>query len=80
MYLDAQNHPNPTTFDSWANGGACPYVGVNVQRMAQFTEQKELWGQGKADTILSLMTRVLAEKCPAWTNAQKEEFEEKFSK
>ena len=80
MFLDAENHPEPEKFSIWAKGGICPYEGVNVERMANFSEQKEFWGQGKRDTILNLMNRILTEKCPAWTEEQKAEFEAKFKK
>ena len=62
MLLDASAHPSTAAFDAWAKGGPCPYQAVKVQRIANFTENKTLWGKGKADTIYNLMVRVLKEK------------------
>jgi hypothetical protein len=62
MLLDASAHPDTAAFDAWATGGSCPYQGVKVQRIANFTENKTLWGKGKADTIYNLMVRILKEK------------------
>ena len=62
MLLDASAHPDPATFQKWADGGECPYTGVKVQRIANFTENRKLWGKGKPDTIHNLMVRVLKEK------------------
>lgn len=79
MVWDSLNHPDPTTFDRWANGGNCPYSETNVQRAANFREKRELWGKGKVCPPYELMQRVLAEKCPPWTKEQEEEFEHRFS-
>jgi hypothetical protein len=62
MLLDSLAHPNPEAFKRWAEGGPCPYEGVKVQRIANFKEQKHLWGKGKTDTIYNLMVRLLREK------------------
>jgi Pentapeptide repeats (8 copies) len=62
MLFDASAHPDQTAFQRWADGGACPYAGVKVQRAANFKESKKLWGIGKSDTIYNLMARVLKEK------------------
>jgi len=62
MLLDASAHPDPEAFQKWAGGGPCPYEGVKVQRIANFTENRKLWGKGKPDTIYNLMTRILKEK------------------
>jgi hypothetical protein len=80
MFLDASNHPEPSKFDVWAKGGDCPYRATNVERMAWFYEKNELWGQGRQDTILNLMNRILSEKCPKWTDEQTASFEAKFKK
>jgi hypothetical protein len=66
MHYDAANHPDPTAFDRWAVGGACPYSGVRVQRSANFTEQRELWAFGPTGqplTAFALMVRLIREKC-----------------
>ena len=63
MAHDAANHPEPKVFDIWAKGGPCPYTGINVQRVANFQEKKELWGKGIAHHALPLMARLLQEKC-----------------
>ncbi len=62
MLLDASAHPDPEAFQKWADGGKCPYTGVKVQRIANFTENRKLWGKGKPDTIYNLMVRILKEK------------------
>ena len=79
MAYDAACHPDPTAFDRWAQGGACPYSGVKVERAAQFQEKRSLW-DAKAPLCrpYDLMQRVLAEKCPAWTEEQEKAFAEKF--
>ena len=67
MLWDSLNHPDPSSFDKWANGGDCPYmVQKEVSRAANFKEKAYLWGKGKECTPYSLMKRVLAEKCPDW--------------
>jgi uncharacterized protein YjbI with pentapeptide repeats len=62
MLLDSSAHPDPTAFQRWAEGGSCPYSGLRVSRIANFTEKKALWGKGKPDSIYNLMVRVLMEK------------------
>jgi hypothetical protein len=62
MEYDAGSHPDRTAFDRWAAGGSCPYDGVKVQRAANFTEVRALWGKGVVDTPYNLMMRVLKEK------------------
>ena len=82
MTFDASCHPEPTKFDVWANGGECPYLGVAVERAAQFTESKEIWNQKVGVTCrpYDLMMRLINEKCPAWTEEQKVSFEASFKK
>ena len=63
MVWDSLAHPDPTRFDKWVKTGICPYSGLNVQRVANFREKKELWGHGKTDNQYSLMIRLLQEKC-----------------
>lgn len=79
MVWDSLNHPDPTTFDRWANGGSCPYSDTKVQRAAHFKERQELWGKGKVCSPYELMQRVLAEKCPPWTREQEQEFDHQFN-
>ena len=79
MLFDASCHPDPTAFDRWAKGGECPYKGVGVQRAAVFSERRDLWGRGQIYRPYDLMARVLAEKCPKWTDAQRADFAAKFS-
>jgi len=78
MVWDSLNHPDPTAFDKWANGGSCPYSDTKVQRAAHFKERQELWGKGKVCSPYELMQRVLAEKCPPWTKEQEQEFDHQF--
>ena len=75
MLWDASNHPDPAKFDVWANGGDCPYRGVKVQRAANFSESRALWGKGEMCRPYDLMVRVLAEKCPDWSDEYRAEFE-----
>jgi len=79
MAYDAACHPYPAAFDRWAQGDACPYSGVKVERAAQFQEKRGLW-DAKAPLCrpYDLMQRVLTEKCPAWTEEQEKAFAEKF--
>ena|ERR1700683_1289555 len=63
MEYDASNHPNTAAFAEWASGGACPYSNVKIQRVANFTEKKELWGKGELRSAYSLMLSLLREKC-----------------
>jgi Pentapeptide repeats (8 copies) len=44
MEYDANSHPDRNAFQIWAEGGKCPYDSVKVQRAANFTENKTLWG------------------------------------
>ena len=82
MIFDASCHPEPTKFDVWANGGECPYNGVQVERAAQFSEKKNLWNSkvGVVCRPYDLMVRLLTEKCPVWSEAQKSTFEATFKK
>ena len=80
MLFDASCHPDPARFDEWAGGGACPYDGVKVQRAASFRERRELWGKGQLCRPYDLMVRVLAEKCPVWSDEKRAAFESRFGK
>jgi hypothetical protein len=57
MRRDAWAHPKPESFDTWANGGQCPYQ--NEDRFWLFEIKKELWKPGPpemrdSDLILSI--------------------------
>src|SRR5579859_5401181 len=80
MLWDAANHPDPESFDRWARGGECPYADVPVSRACNFREKRELWGKGQLCRPYDLMMRLLAEKCPEWTDEQIKEFEARFKK
>lgn len=81
MAYDAACHPDPTAFDGWAKGGDCPYSGVKVERAAVFQEKRVLWdAAAPLCRPFDLMQRLLAEKCPAWTDEQQATFEAKFKK
>jgi len=45
MRRDADGHPVPERFDTWADGGMCPYQ--NEERMWHFKEDRNLWKSGK---------------------------------
>ena len=80
MRYDASCHPDPARFDEWAttSTGRYPYDDVNVERAAQFTEDRDLWrehGNGPCPRPYDLMIQVLAEKCPEWTEEQRAAFE-----
>ena len=79
MRWDADNHPDPGAFDRWAAGGPCPYDDVLVARAAQFAQTKEHWSPGPCPRPYDLMVRVLAEKCPTWTDEQMVAFEARFA-
>jgi len=75
MLWDSLNHPNPSAFDKWAETGVCPYIAYKeVSRAANFHEKPSLWGKGKECKPYDLMKRVLAEKCPPWTDEQLAKF------
>jgi hypothetical protein len=86
MLWDASNHPDPSTFDRWAAGDQCPYQGLNVkdgytwQRACNFQEKRALWGRGVPCRPYDLVVRLLAEKCPPWTEQQVEDFQARFNK
>ena len=64
MNYDAANHPDPAAFQRWADGGACPYEGVKVQRVANFSERRECWPpERQLLSAFELMKRVLRERC-----------------
>ena len=63
MRYDASNHPDPSKFDEWKNGGACPYADQHIQRAAQFVESRDLYSPGPAPSAYSLMVRLIEEKC-----------------
>ena len=84
MRYDASCHPDPARFDEWAttSTGRCPYDDVNVERAAQFTEDRDLWrehGNGPCPRPHDLMVQVLAEKCPEWTEEQLAAFDAGFA-
>src|SRR5258708_6888658 len=62
MEYDAGSHPDRNAFQKWSDGGPCPYNDAKVQRAANFTENKKLWGKGVVCTPYDLMIRVLKEK------------------
>ena len=80
MAYDAACHPDPSAFTRWAKGeSGCPYSDVKVQRAAVFSEKKEHWDEtATMRRPFDLMTDVLAEKCPPWTEEQLKAFAEKF--
>jgi uncharacterized protein YjbI with pentapeptide repeats len=80
MRYDAVCHPDPAAFDRWAEGGACPYDGVHVERACNFSECRDLWSPGPSERPYDLMVQVLAECCPEWTAGQRSAFEAKFQR
>ncbi len=82
MAYDAACHPDPSAFTRWAKGeSGSPYSDVKVQRAAVFSEKKEHWDEtATMRRPFDLMTDVLAEKCPPWTEEQQKAFAEKFRK
>jgi hypothetical protein len=80
MAYDAACHPNPSAFTRWAKGeSGCPYSDVKVQRAAVFVERREHWDETSTmRRPFDLMTDVLAEKCPPWTEEQMKVFAAKF--
>jgi hypothetical protein len=80
MRYDAACHPDPARFDAWAKGGSCPYDGVKVGRAAHFTERRSLWSPGPSERPYDLMVRVLAAKCPPWTEEQRAAFAARFTR
>ena len=62
MEYDAGSHPDRNAFQKWSDGGPCPYNDAKVQRAANFTENKKMWGKGVVCTPYDLMIRVLKEK------------------
>ena len=80
MNFDAACHPNPLKFEAWAKGGECPYQGEKVQRAAIFAENRLLWdATAPMCRPYDLMVRLMAEKCPAWTDAKQAEFQARFT-
>jgi hypothetical protein len=63
MRYDAANHPDPSTFDDWAQGGPCPYDDFGVERAAIFAENRGLWSPGTPPPAMDLMIAVIREKC-----------------
>ena len=61
MRYDASNHPNPSDFDKWAQGGNCPYQG-GFDRCARFIERRRLWEPGNAKTARELVLMLFNEK------------------
>ena len=68
MRLDASAHPDPEAFNRWKITGECPYSHASVQRMANFSESRDLWSPGAPPTIWEAMCMVLNEKCPGWNS------------
>ncbi len=72
MRYDAANHPDPTAFDRWAEGGPCPYNGVSMARSAHFHEIRRLWSPGPAESAYALAQRLLSMYCPDWPEPEPE--------
>ena len=81
MNFDAACHPNPLKFEVWAKGGeCCPYQGEKVQRAAIFSENRLLWdATAPLCRPYDLAHRLMAEQCPAWTDAKLAEFQARFT-
>jgi hypothetical protein len=62
MRYDAANHPDPSTFDRWAQGGPCPYEGSRWLRAAEFNQKRGVWSPGPSLSALELLYRLAAEK------------------
>ena len=66
MLYDASNHENPLAFDTWADGGSCPFAHVGYQRSANFREDKKLWpgwDPTRVKSAYQLMCALINEKC-----------------
>jgi len=68
MRYDAYNHPDPHSFDRWAESGKCPFgSGCNVQRAANFQERRDLWPgwnpRKKVWSAYKLMQALIDERC-----------------
>lgn len=65
MLYDAENHPDPSAFKRWAEGGECPYSDVKIQRAAYFAERKDLWPKRRrrVPSAYKLMVRLIRECC-----------------
>ena len=64
MRYDAENVPDGTErFNAWAKGGPCPYAGLKLQRVANFTQDAKHWKPGRAKSAYKLMVMVIREKC-----------------
>jgi len=67
MRYDAENHPIPEKFLEWAKGGLCPYSSVNIVRVANFTENRELvkddFLSRPVKSAYELMQALIKEKC-----------------
>lgn len=61
MRYDAAMHPDPSAFDQWVKGGACPLNEILVGRAASFVEKRHLWSPGPVKPY-GLFERLLAEK------------------
>jgi hypothetical protein len=81
MSWDEANHPNPAAFKVWASGGMCPYTNTSVERAAFFIEKRSLYKEGQVVARpYDLMTRVMNEKCPPWSEEEKVKFKNKLKK
>jgi len=63
MRYDAANHPDPSSFDRWAETGSCPYEDCPVQRSVNFTQRRNLWSPGPGRPAYELMVQLIREKC-----------------
>ncbi len=61
MRYDASNHPDPSKFTEWAEGGNCPHQS-GFMRCAYFKEKRELWKPGKAKSARELVLMLFDEK------------------
>jgi len=67
MRYDAASHPGGRrAFQSWGDGGPCPYGDCRWQRGALFVERRDLWRSGPSKSPIRLAEVVLDECCPGW--------------
>ena len=53
MRYDAANHPDPSSFDRWAETGLCPYEDCLIQRSVNFKQKKSSGRPGPGDRHMS---------------------------
>ena len=63
MRLDAEAIPDgQKRMNNWVNGGKCPLIGHNYNRIVNFTEKRRCWKAGRPKSLWNIWKQLAKEK------------------